>query len=85
MDPNKGRRKLRLDRRNAVKYVEYDAGSSSLSLDNSCGSLYTRSMEFIDRTSFRISGAKGEVDRCAEIWGFPDLKTSPFRRRRGRL
>ncbi|KAI9107007.1 hypothetical protein K1719_022535 [Acacia pycnantha] len=70
MDPNKGRRKLRLDRRNAVKYVEYDAGSSSSSLDNSCGSLYTRSTEFSDRTSFRISGAEGEVDRMCRDLGF---------------
>ncbi|XP_054797772.1 mitogen-activated protein kinase kinase kinase 1-like [Prosopis cineraria] len=68
MDSNKARRKPRLDRRNAVKYAEYDAGSSSSSLDNSCGSLYTRSTEFCDRTSFRIAGGEGEVDRiCRDL------------------
>lgn len=63
MDQKKIRRKPKLERRNAIKYSEYDAGSSSSSLDDSSGSLYTRSVEFYnDRTSFRVEGAEGEFD-----------------------
>ncbi|KAF7829879.1 mitogen-activated protein kinase kinase kinase 1-like [Senna tora] len=68
-DSNKARTKPRLDRRNAVKYFEYDAGSSSSSLDDSSGSLCTRSMELYDRTSFRIDGVQGEVDEICRALG----------------
>lgn len=61
-DPSKARGKPRLDRCNAVKYFEYDAGTSSSSLDDSHGTLYGPSMEFYDRTSFRIGGIEGELD-----------------------
>ncbi|KAK7351146.1 hypothetical protein VNO77_10376 [Canavalia gladiata] len=66
MDSKNPRRKPKLERRNALKYSEYDAGSSSSSLDNS---LYTRSMEFYDRTSFRIEGIEGEFDRICRSLG----------------
>lgn len=72
MDSNnkKLRRKPKLERRNALKYFEYDAGSSSSSLDSSSsGSLYTRSMDFYDRTSFRIEGVEGEFDRICRSLG----------------
>ncbi|XP_028775010.1 LOW QUALITY PROTEIN: mitogen-activated protein kinase kinase kinase 1-like [Neltuma alba] len=62
MDQKNVRRKPKLERRNAAKYFEYDVASSSSSLDDSSGSLYTRSMEFYDRTSFRIEGVEGEFD-----------------------
>lgn len=69
MDSKKLRRKPKLDRRNALKYFDYDAGSSSSSSDDSSGSLYTRSMELYDRTSFRIEGAEGELDRICRSLG----------------
>lgn len=63
MDTKKLRRKPKLERRNAIKYFDYDAGPSSSSFDDSSGSLYTRSMELYDRSSFRIEGVEGELDR----------------------
>lgn len=69
MDSKKLRRKPKLDRRNAQKYTDYDAGSSSSSFDDSSGSLYTRSMELYDRTSFRIEGVEGEFDRICRSLG----------------
>ncbi|XP_061350492.1 mitogen-activated protein kinase kinase kinase 1-like [Gastrolobium bilobum] len=72
MDAKKLRRKPKLERRNAHKHFEYDAVSSSSSLDDSSsssGSLYTRSMEFYHRTSFRIEGVEGEFDRICRSLG----------------
>ncbi|CAK8566285.1 unnamed protein product [Lathyrus sativus] len=71
MDSKKLRRKPKLERRNALKYFDYDAGSSSSSSssDDSSGSLYTRSMELYDRTSFRIEGVEGELDRICRSLG----------------
>jgi mitogen-activated protein kinase kinase kinase 1 len=71
MDSKKLRRKPKLERRNALKYFDYDAGSSSSSssFDDSSGSLYTRSMELYDRTSFRIEGIEGELDRICQSLG----------------
>ncbi|XP_045803287.1 mitogen-activated protein kinase kinase kinase 1-like [Trifolium pratense] len=71
MDSKKLRRKPKLERRNALKYFDYDAGSSSSSssFDDSSGSLYTRSMELYDRTSFRIEGIEGELDRICKSLG----------------
>lgn len=69
MDSKKLRRKPKLERRNAQKYTDYDAGSSSSSFDDSSGSLYTRSMELYDRTSFRIEGVEGEFDRICRSLG----------------
>jgi len=64
MDRKNPRRKPKLERRNALKYSEYDAGSST-----SDEALYTRSMEFYDRTSFRIEGVEGEFDRICRSLG----------------
>ncbi|OIV97920.1 hypothetical protein TanjilG_12677 [Lupinus angustifolius] len=69
MDRKKLRRKPKLERRNAVKYSDYDAVSSSSSFDDSSGSLYTISMDFNDRPSFRIEGIEGEFDRICKSLG----------------
>ena len=65
MDRRKNSRKPKLERRNAVKHIEYDAASSSSSLEESSSfssSLHTRSLDLSDRTSFRIEGIDGEFD-----------------------
>lgn len=70
MDPKKTRRKPKLERRNAVKHIEYDAASSSSSLDRHPASspLHTRSLDLSDRTSFRVEGIEGEVEWiCANL------------------
>jgi len=64
MDRKNPRRKPKLERRNALRNFEYDAGSST-----SDETLYTRSMEFYDRTSFRIEGVEGEFDRICRTLG----------------
>lgn len=71
MDSEKIRRKPKLERRNAHKYFEYDAGSSfsSVEVEDSSGLLYTRSMELYDRTSFRVEGVEGELDRICKSLG----------------
>ena len=63
-------RKPRLDRRNAVKHVDYDAVSSPSSLDTSCGSLHTRSSHSTDLSSFRVNGTDGEIDQICRDLGF---------------
>ncbi|KAJ6405253.1 hypothetical protein OIU84_013261 [Salix udensis] len=68
MDP-KSRRRPRLERRNALKHIEYDATSSSSSLDDPSSSLLTRSLDLPDRTSFRIEGTEGEFDRIFRSLG----------------
>ncbi|CAK7347053.1 unnamed protein product [Dovyalis caffra] len=68
MDP-KNRRRPRLERRNALKHIDYDATSSSSSLDDSSSSLLTRSLDLPDRTSFRIEGTEGEFDRICRSLG----------------
>ncbi|KAE9603904.1 hypothetical protein Lal_00001861 [Lupinus albus] len=69
MDRKKLRRKPKLERRNAVKYSDYDAVSPSSSFDDSSASLYTSSIDFNDRTSFRIDGIEGEFDRICKSLG----------------
>ncbi|KAL5777049.1 hypothetical protein ACOSP7_009975 [Xanthoceras sorbifolium] len=71
MDPRKTRRKPRLERRNAAKYIDYDATSSSSSLDDSSSSssLMTRSLDLSDKTSFRIEGIDGEFERICRSLG----------------
>ncbi|TQD91313.1 hypothetical protein C1H46_023064 [Malus baccata] len=74
MDPKKNRRKPRLERRNAVKHIDYDAASTSSSLDDSSSSasLYTRSFD-LDRTSFRVEGNEGDMERIYKTLGLgPD-------------
>lgn len=69
-DPRKMRQKPRLERRNAAKHIEYDAASTSSSLDDSssASSLITRSLD-LDRTSFRIDGVEGEFERICRSLG----------------
>ncbi|KAK7275702.1 hypothetical protein RIF29_16824 [Crotalaria pallida] len=68
MDSNKIHRKPKLERRNALKNFDYEAGSEDSS--SSRGSiLYTRSMDLYDRTSFRIEGVEGEFDRICRSLG----------------
>ncbi|CAK9327736.1 unnamed protein product [Citrullus colocynthis] len=69
MDPRKISGKPKLGRLNAAKNIDYDATSSSSSLEDSSGSLYTRSMETPDPSSFRIKGLDGEVDLICRTLG----------------
>ncbi|KAF8404173.1 hypothetical protein HHK36_009053 [Tetracentron sinense] len=65
MDPKLKRQKPKLDRRNAVKNIVYDAASTSSSSFQDPSSLVTRSLDLCpnsDRTSFRIKGIDGEFD-----------------------
>lgn len=79
MDPRKIGGKPKLGRVNAAKNIDYDATSSS-SFDDSSGSLYTRSMETPDISSFRIEGIDGEVDIILRSLGLncPDDLTIPM-------
>ncbi|CAL5189318.1 unnamed protein product [Lathyrus oleraceus] len=52
----------KLERRNAAKNFNYDAQPSSPDSSPSSSILYTRSMDFYDRTSFRVEGVEGEFD-----------------------
>ncbi|GMI90897.1 MAPK/ERK kinase kinase 1 [Hibiscus trionum] len=71
MSSKGGRRKPRLDRRNAAKHIDYDAASFSSSLDDSSSSssLITRSLDLSDKTSFRIQGTDGEFDLICRTLG----------------
>lgn len=67
------RRKPRLDRRNAIKHIDYDAASSS-SPDSSSSSLRTRSLDlpssYAGQTSFRVEGIdEGEFERICRNLG----------------
>ncbi|XP_021810037.1 mitogen-activated protein kinase kinase kinase 1-like [Prunus avium] len=70
MDPKKNRGKPRLERRNAARHFDYDATSTSSSLDDSSSSpsLYTRSFD-LDRTSFRVEGKEGDMERIYQTLG----------------
>ncbi|XP_058747717.1 mitogen-activated protein kinase kinase kinase 1-like [Vicia villosa] len=52
----------KLERRNAAKNFSYDAQPTSPESSPSSSILYTRSMDFYDRTSFRVEGVDGEFD-----------------------
>ncbi|QCE00393.1 mitogen-activated protein kinase kinase kinase 1 [Vigna unguiculata] len=83
MDPKKSKtrgkkQQPKLERRNAAKHFEYDAGSSSSlrgdsasvsTSSSSSSSLYTRSMDFYGHRSFRIEGVEGEFDRICQSLG----------------
>ncbi|XP_073140447.1 mitogen-activated protein kinase kinase kinase 1-like [Henckelia pumila] len=63
-------RSRRLDRRNAVKNIDYDAGSSSRSEDPSV--YWSRSLDVTplsELTSFRVEGNEGEVDQIFQRLG----------------
>ncbi|KAL9141269.1 hypothetical protein ABFS82_14G091800 [Erythranthe guttata] len=66
----------RLDRRNAVKNIDYDAAESAPPSSSDERSVYkTRSLDLplSSRTSFRVEGAEGEVDQIFQDLGFvPD-------------
>ncbi|KAJ0077897.1 hypothetical protein Patl1_36901 [Pistacia atlantica] len=75
MDSNpKPRPRPKLDRRNAIKNIEYDASSSSSSFDDHHSSnLRTRSLDLSPltdhKTSFRIKGVDGEFDLICRSLG----------------
>ncbi|PON76622.1 Serine/threonine protein kinase [Parasponia andersonii] len=76
MDAKKSSRKPRLERRNAAKYIDYNATSSSSSSYSSSiessspsPSLHTRSLDLSERTSFRVEGTDGEFDRICRSLG----------------
>ncbi|KAK9110076.1 hypothetical protein Sjap_018136 [Stephania japonica] len=59
------RRKPRLDRRNAIKNIDYEPADSA-SEDSNSSARRTRSLElspYSDRSSFRIGGLDGDIDR----------------------
>lgn len=77
MDSKKNPRKPRLERRNAARYIEYNAAlshssssSSSSSIESSPSpSLHTRSLDLSDKMSFRVEGTEGEFDRICRSLG----------------
>lgn len=79
----------RLDRRNAIKNIEYDA-STSPSFDDQFDDHGSRSLDIAslaDRTSFRIEGTEGEFDAICRRLGLsgPDdfaISTADWEKRR---
>ncbi|XP_010544368.1 PREDICTED: mitogen-activated protein kinase kinase kinase 1-like [Tarenaya hassleriana] len=76
MDPSRsnGLATRRLERRDALKRVDYDAASScssaeDLSVSPPASSLFTRSLDLPPPTSFRIGGGEGEMDRICQTLG----------------
>ncbi|KAF3445723.1 hypothetical protein FNV43_RR10899 [Rhamnella rubrinervis] len=70
MDPKKNPRKPRLERRNAVKHIDYEASTSSSSVESSPSpSLHTRSLDLSDKMSFRVEGIEGEFDIICRTLG----------------
>ncbi|XP_068643119.1 mitogen-activated protein kinase kinase kinase 1-like [Aristolochia californica] len=74
MDSKHKRRKPRLERRNAVKNIDYDARSFSPSPDDSSPVLAarTRSLDlppYSSQTSFRVDGVEGEFERICRNLG----------------
>ncbi|XP_019171587.1 PREDICTED: mitogen-activated protein kinase kinase kinase 1-like isoform X2 [Ipomoea nil] len=63
----------RLDRRNAIKSIDYEASASTASCSfNDQSTPRTRSLDFIplsERTSFRIEGTEGEFDQICRSLG----------------
>jgi mitogen-activated protein kinase kinase kinase 1 len=78
MDSKKHRRKPKHERRDAIKFFNYDAqslsssslSSSSSSSFDSSSSVYTCSMDLCDRTSFRIDDIEGVFDQIYRSLGF---------------
>ncbi|KAE8684487.1 Mitogen-activated protein kinase kinase kinase 1, putative isoform 3 [Hibiscus syriacus] len=70
MSSKSGRRKPKLERRNAAKHVDFDAASFSSSLDDSSSSsLITRSLYLYEKISFRIQGTDGDFDLICRTLG----------------
>ncbi|TXG53888.1 hypothetical protein EZV62_019144 [Acer yangbiense] len=63
----------KLDRRNAIKNIDYHASSSSASSslddDNSSSNLRTRSLDLSPLTSFRVQGIDGDFDLICRTLG----------------
>ncbi|RVW17727.1 Mitogen-activated protein kinase kinase kinase 1 [Vitis vinifera] len=80
MFPKQKPRKPKLERRNALRHIDYDASasSSSSSFDDSLA-LHTQSLDLSDRSSFRIHGTEGEVDEICRSLGLsgPDELSIP--------
>lgn len=80
MVPKQKPRKPKLERRNALRHIDYDASasSSSSSFDDSLA-LHTQSLDLSDRSSFRIHGTEGEVDEICRSLGLsgPDELSIP--------
>ncbi|XAR53112.1 Mitogen-activated protein kinase kinase kinase [Bertholletia excelsa] len=66
MNANRHQQKRRLDRRNAIKYQDYDASPSESSSFDDHSPI---SPFIIDRTSFRIKGIDGEFDQICRSLG----------------
>ncbi|KAK3184977.1 hypothetical protein Dsin_032263 [Dipteronia sinensis] len=71
--PKLHRPRPKLDRRNAIKNIDYNASSSSASSslhdDNSSSNLRTRSLDLSPLTSFRVKGIDGEFDLICSSLG----------------
>ncbi|KAJ8768276.1 hypothetical protein K2173_021216 [Erythroxylum novogranatense] len=67
-ETSSNRVKPKLDRRNAVKNIDYDASSSS----SSSNSWLVKNpwVQYDQKTSFRIKGIEGEFDRICQTLGF---------------
>uniref|UniRef100_A0A2P2Q4M2 Uncharacterized protein MANES_10G132600 n=1 Tax=Rhizophora mucronata TaxID=61149 RepID=A0A2P2Q4M2_RHIMU len=65
VDAKQKRHKPRLDRRNAIKNIDYDASSSSSSPFQT-----SSSFDLDYKTSFRIKGIEGEFDLICQNLGF---------------
>jgi hypothetical protein len=71
-------RKPKYERRDALKFFNYDAQSSFSSFESS-SSVYTCSTDLNDSTSFRIDGIEGDFDRICRTLGLSgreDFSTS---------
>lgn len=70
MDPKKKPRKPKLERRNAMRHIDFDAStsSSSSSFDDALAR-HTRSLDLSDRSSFRIHGTEGDLDLICRSLG----------------
>ncbi|KAF8377005.1 hypothetical protein HHK36_030377 [Tetracentron sinense] len=72
MDPKLKRQKPKLDRRNALRNIDYDASTSSSSFSEDPSDPRFRSLDFShnsDRTSFRVEGNDGDFDRICRSLG----------------
>ncbi|KZV28827.1 Mitogen-activated protein kinase kinase kinase 1 isoform 1 [Dorcoceras hygrometricum] len=64
----------KLDRRNAVKNINYDFSCSSSSASSSEESLRTRSLDsYGGQTSFRVEGIDGEIEIICQTLGFSGI------------
>ena len=69
MDPKKKPRKPKLERRNAIRHIDYDASTSSSSSFDDSLARHTRSLDLSEQSSFRIHGTEGELDLICRSLG----------------